>query len=306
MISPSFKDFLLEVHGRAGRIWLEDQLPGILTECRQRWSLNLGSPFPNLSYNFVVPATSQDGLELVLKVGILKDGQPDKELVTEHDALQHFDGVGMVRLIDADLSLGVLLLERLIPGQTLRSLPDGDKAVRIAAEVMKDLWKPAPDYYQFPSIQDWSKGFQRLKMFYEDCYGPFPKKLVDNAKSIYREQATGNKRPVVLHGDLHHDNILSASRRPWLGIDPKGVTGEPAYEPGSFIRNIPLNANESLEPAVLDRAIDIFSEHLKIGKQRITRWAFAQTVLSAWWAVEDKTPGWEREIALANHLGQLM
>jgi streptomycin 6-kinase len=306
MRSPSLEAFILELHGWAGRVWLEERLPVILTDCRRKWSLNLGTPFPNLSYSFVVPAIRDDGLELVLKVGFLKDGQPDKELVTEHDALRHFDGIGMVRLIDADLSLGVLLLERLKPGRTIRSLKDEDKAASIAAELMKDLWKPVPLNHQFPSIKDWYKGFQRLSLFFEDGYGPFPKKLVDKAKLIFQEQITDSDSPVVLHGDLHHDNILNASRRPWLGIDPKGVIGEPAYEPGAFIRNIFLKDNESIEQANLARAIDVFSEHLNMGKKRITRWAFAQAVLSGWWHVEDKTPGWERTITLAKHLEQLM
>ncbi len=107
---------------------------------------------------------------------------------------------------------------------------------------------------------------------------------------------------MVLHGDLHHDNILSATRRPWLGIDPKGVIGQPDYEPGAFIRNISLNADAAIELADLVRAIDIFSEQLHIEKQRIIRWAFAQAVLSAWWHVEDNTSGWEWAIALATRL----
>ena len=38
----------------------------------------------------------------------------------------------------------------------------------------------------------------------------------------------------MLHGDLHHDNVLTADREPWLAIDPHGVLGDPekraAYE----------------------------------------------------------------------------
>jgi streptomycin 6-kinase len=30
----------------------------------------------------------------------------------------------------------------------------------------------------------------------------------------------------VLHGDIHHDNILHFGERGWLAIDPKGLIGE--------------------------------------------------------------------------------
>jgi streptomycin 6-kinase len=42
---------------------------------------------------------------------------------------------------------------------------------------------------------------------------------------------------VLLHGDLHHFNILSARREPWLCIDPKGMRGHPGYEVGPFLLN---------------------------------------------------------------------
>jgi streptomycin 6-kinase len=57
------------------------------------------------------------------------------------------------------------------------------------------------------------------------------------AESLFRELIASSESPVLLHGDLHHFNILSARRQPWLAIDPKGVAGEPAYEPGALLRN---------------------------------------------------------------------
>ena len=57
------------------------------------------------------------------------------------------------------------------------------------------------------------------------------------AESLFAGLLASMDAPVVLHGDLHHFNILSAQRQPWLAIDPKVVPGEPAYETGAFIRN---------------------------------------------------------------------
>ena len=93
---------------------------------------------------------------------------------------------------------------------------------------------------------------------------------------------------VLLHGDLHHDNILAAQRAPWLAIDPKGLLGEPAYETAAFLSNpLPRILQDSDPRRLLTRRIAILSDELDIERQRIRDWAIAQGVLAAWWDVED-------------------
>ncbi len=106
---------------------------------------------------------------------------------------------------------------------------------------------------------------------------------------------------MLLHGDLHHDNILAAERAPWLALDPKGVAGEPAYEVGALMRN------PRPQPAeVLARRASILAEVLDIDRQRILGWSFAQAVLSAWWNIEDQGHGWEGAIEVAERLSTLL
>ena len=95
-------------------------------------------------------------------------------------------------------------------------------------------------------------------------------------------------RTVVLHGDLHHENILSDEERGWVGIDPKGVIGEPAYEVGALLRNIkPSLLHEGNLQQICDRRVAILAEELGFERERIIGWGFAQAVLSAWWDYED-------------------
>jgi streptomycin 6-kinase len=61
-----------------------------------------------------------------------------------------------------------------------------------------------------------------------------PRELVATAVSLFNELLPSQSEPVLLHGDLHHWNILRATRVPWLALDPKGVVGEPAYEVGGL------------------------------------------------------------------------
>lgn len=302
--ASTFTDHITQVHGQAGREWLES-LPGLLVDCAHRWTLTLQPPFNNLSSNFVVPAFQAGGHEVVLKAGVVKAGVPDCEFLNEHAALSHFNGQGMVRLLGADLKAGVMLLERLNPGTPLKSMADDEQATTIAAGVMKAIWKRPPAKHAFPSIAYWANGLQRLQAQFDGGYGPFPAPLVKMAESLFSELIDSLDEVVLLHGDLHQDNILMSERRPWLGIDPKGVIGEPAYETGAFLRNIPLRVDEKQAKNQLARAIDQFAEQLVLDRQRIVKWGIAQAVLSAWWSYEDHNQGWEPALALARLLQTL-
>jgi streptomycin 6-kinase len=41
----------------------------------------------------------------------------------------------------------------------------------------------------------------------------------------------------LLHGDLHHDNILLHDSRDYIVVDPKGVIGPRLFECGRFVHN---------------------------------------------------------------------
>lgn len=90
----------------------------------------------------------------------------------------------------------------------------------------------------------------------------------------------------ALHGDLHHDNILR-SPRGWLAIDPKGVSGDPAYEPANAFRN-PGGAGDLIfRPDRIARLADRFSQSLHQPRSRILGWAAAHCALSILWSRED-------------------
>jgi len=94
---------------------------------------------------------------------------------------------------------------------------------------------------------------------------------------------------VLLHGDLHQDNILSAEREPWLAVDPKGVIGEPVFETGALLRNFWPDILSIPNPkSLMARRIDQLSAELGFDRERIYDWGFSQAVLSVLWSIEDK------------------
>lgn len=282
------------VHGEVGEQWL-DNLPDLLKLCAERWDLTLSSRFTRLSYNYVVPATFPDGKSVVLKLGI-----PTQEFQSEIAALTAYQGHGCVNLLKADAKCGVMLLEQLVPGQMLVTVEDDQQATTIAAEVMQKLWHEDNATDVFPSVAKWLTGFDRLTEYCQQQSAPFSLRLIDRAKEIAGDLLASMSEATLLHGDLHHYNILSATREPWLAIDPKGVIGERVYEVGAWLRNpLPQIARVSNLKKVLQTRVDIFVDRLGFDRARIIAWAFVQAVLAAWWCVEDCGEGLQSLLACA-------
>lgn len=280
-IPEKFRQERIAMNGEEGVAWLE-RLPDVLAECERRWDISIGSPF-NLSFNYVAPAMRADGMQIVLKVCSLTDEFPQQP-----EALRLVDGHGMVRLLECDMDEEIMLLERLLPGTMLLDVDDDEFTTSIAASIMQKIWRPVPENHPFKTVQDWGKGFERLRQSYDGGTGPFPQILVERAETLYRELSASMAEPVLLHGDLHHENILAAEREPWLAIDPKGVVGEPVYETGAWLRNpMPQLLDLPYPGRILARRIDQFSEQLGFERARIRDWALAQAMLSAWWGMED-------------------
>jgi len=247
----------VELYGAAGVEWLS-HLPSLLAACAERWGLTILPPFANLSYNYVAPAVRAGGTEVVLKAGV-----PNPELRTEIEALWLFAGQGSVLLLEADAELGLLLLERLRPGTPLVFLADDREATSVAAGVMRQLWRPAPALHPFPTAARWAAGLLRLRRQLGGGTGPFPRVLVERAEGLFAKLIASSAEPVLLHGDLHHKNILRAGRQPWLAVDPKGLVGEPAYEVGALLRNpYPQILQEPQVEDILARRADQLAEEL--------------------------------------------
>lgn len=283
-IPDAFAATVSSAFGQPGVDWLA-ALPATLAECAARWSLTIQPPFPQLSYNFAAPAALADGTTAVLKLGV-----PRPELTREITALNLYNGDGICRLLASDAALGALLLERLEPGDMLARLcdTDDDAATRILAEVMQRLWRLVPDGHPFRPLHEWADGLARLRPAFGGTAGPFPPELVTTAESLFTDLLTdAAPTAVLLHGDLHHYNVLRAARRPWLAIDPKGIVGPPAYDVSNLLRNpFDLHTRPDLA-SLLARRVAILAEMLPFSRAEICGWGVAQSVLSAWWDFED-------------------
>ena len=149
--------------------------------------------------------------------------------------------------------------------------------------VLAALWRPAPADHRFKTVRDWG----------EELAGE------DRAAGLYAELCDSMGEPVVLHGDLHHDNVLRSGAGGWLAIDPAGIVGEREYETGALLRNPWPGLLELPHPGrILERRIDQLAEALELDVGRIRGWAYSEAVLAAVWCEQDaKDPAYMRACA---------
>ncbi len=306
-LPPDFTKTIQNVFGDEGREWL-NQLPKLVKLASEKWGLTNVQPVDNLSYNFVAFAkgeTSSVGRGQGEENVVLKIGVPNRELLSEIAALCLFNGEGAVRLLEADESRYMFLLERVRPGEMLATLEDDDQRTHIAADVMLKLWHKAPESLPFIKLTEWFDELKKLRTAFAGGMGPFPEKLVARVEKTLPRLYVESSLPCLIHGDFHHFNVLS-SERGWIAIDPKGVIGHAEYEVGPLLIN-PLGSflNGTNPKVQTERRLSILSERLGFPRQRLLDWAFCHAILSAWWDMQPDGTGGEYSLRCAELFASL-
>lgn len=296
-IPDTLRRTMLDLHGRNGHIWLE-RLRNTVRACEEQWDIQVHAPYPNLTYHVVAPATGRDGTPYVLKLG-----PPNQEFSQEIRALERYAGDCTAHLIQADPSQAAMLLERLEPGVSRWHAQDDETSTRVAGDLMKRLWRTVPNPFEWRSLDSWMRALMEPP---STAATALPAYLLEKAQALYRRHA-GITPPVLLHADLHHDNLLSATREPYFAIDPKGIVGDAGYDIGPFLINpMPGISTRPDLRKLLERRVTIFSELLGLDPHEIAAWGLIHAVLAACWSLEDHGSGWEAPIACAAELERLV
>ncbi len=252
---------------------MKDQLPAKAAE----WNVTLEETRETVTS--VLGFGVRDGRRVVLKLTKNADDELHSGAV-----LRAFRGDGAVRVYESHV--GAVLLERLDPGEELVNLVRhgaDDEATTILAQMMAKLANhTAPAVC--PTVADWGRGFEP---YLQSGDQQIPRDVVREAQLLYHDLAASQRTTMLLHGDLHHYNVLFDRERGWTVIDPKGVVGELEYEVGALIRNpfeVPeLFANRN----TVERRLQILTTLRPLDHTRALKWSFAQAVLSAIWGIED-------------------
>lgn len=269
----TFENNIKSIYGNQGRIWLES-LPKTVLGLSQKYELSKLVPVDNLSYNYVLSGV-QGNCSIILKLGLDNAG-----LKQEHAALKAFSKFGAPKVLAEED--GMILLEQVLPGTLLKSYfpKNDDEATHIACDIMKLLHQsPIPESNNFPHVNNY---IETLNKDYS-----IPTQYLNKAKGTLNQLIQTSDNQVLLHGDLHHDNILKNGNS-WLVIDPKGIISEPAYEIATFIYNpIPEMLNTNRANDLIKNRIATFAKLLDLPEIRIINWCFVKVVLGWIWNIED-------------------
>jgi streptomycin 6-kinase len=205
---------------------------------------------------------------------VLKVQRPHRENEHEAAALELWDGQGAVRLLAHDPDEHALLLERCVPGTPLAAA-GAEAALDVFVQLLPRLWKPAAAPFR-SLAEEAAWWLESLPANWERFGRPFERRILDAALEALRELPPTQGEQVLLHQDLHADNVLAADREPWLAIDPKPLAGERELGVAPIVRSGELGHSRR---DVLHR-FDRLTGELGLDRERARGWTIGQTI--AW------------------------
>ncbi|GAA2573814.1 MULTISPECIES: aminoglycoside phosphotransferase family protein [Streptomyces] len=224
--------------------------------------------------SLVVLVRTADGTPAVLKLAPRR-ARPE----SERAALAHWGGRGAVRLLEPFTAEGVLLLERLHPDVSVRSLPEA-RALLEAAETLRRLWVEPPEDHTFETVAE-RTGRQAEAMRASAATDPVVAPLVEAALTAREELLAAPPEHRLLHGTFRQSKVLSGERLPWLAVGPDPVVGEHAFDLARLVRDRveDLIAQPS-GAATTRRRVKRLAESLEVDRERLRGWTLFRAVES--------------------------
>ncbi|MBD0292964.1 MAG: hypothetical protein ICV70_05265 [Jiangellaceae bacterium] len=256
-----------------------------------RWRLQLDGPPMHGACALVLPVRTADHVPAVLKLT-----WPHDDAREEDRALAVWDGNGAVRLLAVEPQAWVMLLERLDASTDLSTL-ELDRALTTIGELLRRLGVAVDT--PFTPVDElataWMSKFAygRRRVLTE-----VPRQVVEAAAGVLPD-LLGSTSPVLLHTDLHFENVLAGHREPWLAIDPKPRLGDAAYEVAPSLWNRWLEATHAADlGAHLRRRADLVAEVAGLDRTRVTGWVVVREAVNALDALHTRNTEW-RAISVA-------
>lgn len=239
----------------------------------QRWELVADGDAITTHSSRLLPVR-RDGQAAMLKLPSTPDERAGAAL------MPWWEGNGAARVLEHD-EQGALLLERAEDPEELTRVArlDDDAATRVLCSVAAVLH--APRRRPPPST------LVPLSRWFEPLF-PAARRLggvLKDAAAAAEKLLSTPRDVVVLHGDLHHGNVMRFGERGWLAIDPKGLLGERGFDFANIFCN-PLEAFAAAPERLAHRSW-VVAEAAGLERERLLHWVLAYTGLSAAWYLEE-------------------
>ena len=260
--------------GAVGARW-HAELPGVLADLEQRWSLDLGRALPGGSASYVVAARTAGGAEVVVKVCL-----PDFGLDDQVATLVRADGRGYARLLDHDRDRQALLLERLGRSLDTSGRPPVEQ-LTVLADTLAMAWQDAGDRLPLAKAAGLANS---LLESWERRGRPCSERVVAQALEYAGRRAVDPGEPVVVHGDPHPGNALRVSNRRsgaetgYCFVDPDGFVADRAYDLGVALRDWCSRLTGTDARRVAQSYTQVLADRTGVDATRIWEWGFIEVV----------------------------
>ena len=254
-------------------------------EYLSRWALTPDGDAIVTASSLLLPVR-RNGERAMLKIAVTEEEKIGGRIMA------WWDGHGAAKVLAA--MDDAFLLERANGEIGLANLARGgrdEEATNIICGAVATLHTPRPTSPpKLPALSQW---FGDLEQAAASHGGSFQR-----AAGIARNLIGDVREPTVLHGDIHHGNILDFGEAGWLAIDPKGVFVERAFDYANLFCNPDLSdpsVSVATIPARFERRLEIVCAAAGLDQRNLLQWILAWSGLSATWSVSD---GRSPEIAL--------
>jgi len=215
---------------------------------------------------------------------VLKTDVFPNEINTVCRILKEYNGKRFCKLFEADMRNGVLLIERILPGTRLRAETNLDKRLNLFCELIQGLHNKPAEKAAYPTYMDW---ISRITKYMEQCKEyVFLYEKMAKAESICRSLCEKYSGEMLLHGDLHHDNIVLGENNQYRVIDPKGAVGDFVFDIPRFILNEFDDTMDDNFHRKYIHIIKIMAKRLNISNEDIKRLVYAEMCMAHYWNIE--------------------
>lgn len=241
----------------------------------KRWQLIPDGPAIITHSSSLLPIriAGMAGMPAMLKISVAEEEKNGNLL------MEWWNGDGAARVLAREDD--AILLERAISKTTLTEMArhgKDDEASQIMCQVAAYLH--APRQRPLPELVPLAQWFQALEPAAAMHGG-----IYAQSAAVARELLNRPQNTVVLHGDIHHGNILDFGARGWLAIDPKGLLGERGFDYANIFCN--PDPSTAVHPLRFRRQLEVVSAAATLERKRLLQWILAYAGLSAAWSLED-------------------
>ncbi|MCX4983817.1 aminoglycoside phosphotransferase family protein [Streptomyces sp. NBC_00572] len=262
-----------ETYGDAAAAEWLGKLPELADQVLDHASLDTERVMaPGGRSSLVVLVRRPDGSPAALKIAP-PFARPD----LERDALAHWNGWGAVQLL-GEAEEGALVLERLHPEVSLRSLPEA-KALLEAAGTVRKLWVEPAAEHGFETVTGWTARQAAAMVPYRSEAATA--ELTAAALAAREELVAASSESMLLHGNFRQGKVLGGDRAPWLAVGPEPLVGERAYDLARLVRDrVEDLVAASSGASAARRRVNKLADSLDLDRERLRGWTLFRAVES--------------------------